>query len=967
MKNSRHEIDAPPASKAGFLSMGFLRGGLGRGALWSLGILLSGLLVTGILVRYEKSAAEAEARRDFDFVCREIQTRIEGRLDAHAQILRSGAAFLSHDNVVSRKEWREFAERQKIGQKLPGIQGIGFALLIPPSQLALHIQEIRAEGFPDYQVRPEGAREIYSSIIYLEPFSGRNLRAFGYDMFSEPVRRAAMERARDLDEAALSGKVILVQETGQDVQVGTLMYVPVYRSGEPHETVDERRAALFGWVYSPYRMNDLMQGILGSWERTERRRIHLKIFDGMSASPGSLLYDSQHGAASKTVPAGRMTRETAVDSAGREWHLSFSEAGGSGANYSEVWMVLGGGTIISLLLSGLALSLANTQANARRIAERMQNKLLQFEAAVEQSLDGIALADMNGNILFVNKAWADMHGCSVHEHIGRHFGVFHTREQLLMTVNPTNTLLHQSGSYRGEIGHVRKDGSTFTTWMSNVVVLDANRKPYRILAIAHDVTDIKRAEEEIERTLTRLSLATKAAGVGVWDYDIVNNRLAWDDQMFALYGVTRDSFGGAYEAWKARIHPEDVQRGDQETQMAIRGEKDYDTEFRVVRPDGSIRNIRALAIVLRSPAGEPLRLIGTHWDITAQKQAEEALRKSGEEFRVMFETASIGMAQCDPQTGQWVRVNQKMCQITGYSAAEMLEMHVRDITHLEDRQKDSEEFQRVVRGELPSYHLEKRYVCKDGAVAWVNVNMTVIRDASGKPIRTMAAIEEITDRKQTEETLRTEILRRQELEREVTAIAESEQRRIGHDLHDGICQELSGILFVTELIAKRLPEKLPEKQLLAKTAADIRMAILHTRHLSHSLAPVALEKNDLATALAELAADIRRVFGISCTFSCPAPPEISSANTATHLYRIAQESVQNAIRHGKSTSIEITLMPSGAEWSLLIADNGTPPEQENKSGRGLQIMRYRASMFAGTLRIQSRENCGTIITCTFSP
>jgi PAS domain S-box-containing protein len=120
----------------------------------------------------------------------------------------------------------------------------------------------------------------------------------------------------------------------------------------------------------------------------------------------------------------------------------------------------------------------------------------------------------------------------------------------------------------------------------------------------------------------------------------------------------------------------------------------------------------------------------------------------------MFELASIGMAKADPSTGQWLRVNQKMCAITGYTAAELLKMRVPDLTHPDDRQKDWEKFQRVVRGEASDYRLEKRYVLKDGTLAWVNVNMTVIRDVAGQSVRTMATIEDITERKRVQELLR---------------------------------------------------------------------------------------------------------------------------------------------------------------------------------------------------------------------
>ena len=138
----------------------------------------------------------------------------------------------------------------------------------------------------------------------------------------------------------------------------------------------------------------------------------------------------------------------------------------------------------------------------------------------------------------------------------------------------------------------------------------------------------------------------------------------------------------------------------------------------------------------------------------ARIQAEEASRVSEEQFRAMFEVASIGMAQADPRTGQWLRVNQKMCEITGYPAAELLGKRVSELTHPDDRQKDSEAFQRVVRGDAPDYRMEKRYLRKDGAVVWVNVNMTVIRDAASQPTRTMATIEEITERKQAEQRVR---------------------------------------------------------------------------------------------------------------------------------------------------------------------------------------------------------------------
>src|SRR5664280_1531070 len=256
-------------------------------------VILLGLVLTFVAVHQTQKSAKDIANQDFESNGNDIKLKLDARLKAHALLLLSGAALFAASDTVTQEEWRKFIRSEKINRNLPGIQGVGYSLIIPKNQLKQHIQSFRENGFPDYDVIPAGNREIYTSIIYLEPFSGRNLSAFGYDMYSEPIRRKAMEISRDSDYAMLSGKVILVQETNEDVQAGALMYVPVYRNGMQTNTVEERNVAIKGWVYSPYRINDLMNGILGNWDLTNKNRIHLKIYDNDDISDEALLYDSQ--------------------------------------------------------------------------------------------------------------------------------------------------------------------------------------------------------------------------------------------------------------------------------------------------------------------------------------------------------------------------------------------------------------------------------------------------------------------------------------------------------------------------------------------------------------------------------------------------------------------------------------------------------------------------------------------------
>ena len=354
---------------------------------FALTVLLLGLLGSALAGWLVKQAIEDDATRQFAAACDAITIKIEERLVAYAVLLQGGQGLFAASESVERDEWRDYVETVKAEQTVPGHEGIGFTQLIKPEELAAHQAAVRREGFPDYAVHPPGPRDVYSSIVFLEPFAGRNLLAFGYDMFSEPVRREAMAQARDTGQPALSGKVTLVQEgAAERTQAGTLMYVPVYRHNAPLGTVEERRAALVGWVYSPYRMEDLMRGTIPEWSVRGRSFVDLHIYDGDTADEANSLFDSQPEGSQH----GRRTflhEERTIDFHGQQWLLVFNGSQTADQiSYAPAWLTAAGGVLISALLFGLLLGLFRT-ADARHTAEELAAQIRGM--AFHDSLTGL--------------------------------------------------------------------------------------------------------------------------------------------------------------------------------------------------------------------------------------------------------------------------------------------------------------------------------------------------------------------------------------------------------------------------------------------------------------------------------------------------------------------------------------------------------------------------------------------------
>ncbi len=315
------------------------------------------------------------ARLSFEFRADTLTIAIQQRMLAYEHVLRGARGLFAASATVDRNDWKAYVGSLEMEENYPGIQGIGFAKVIPKSEHDKLIRNIRSEGFPEFKIWPEGEREIYTSIIFLEPFIKRNLRAFGFDMFTESTRHAAMVRARDTGKASLSGKVKLVQEDGRDVQAGCLLYLPVYKHAVNPRTIEEYQTSLEGYVYSPFRMKDLMQGIL----RHESINIEFDIYDGKELTESALLYDSHPDRHSKPGTTA-FTKLISIQINGTPWTLRFQSLPifDESIDYQKPTIVLTAGLAISILAFFIVWMLATTRNLNLELKERVTERTEQL-------------------------------------------------------------------------------------------------------------------------------------------------------------------------------------------------------------------------------------------------------------------------------------------------------------------------------------------------------------------------------------------------------------------------------------------------------------------------------------------------------------------------------------------------------------------------------------------------------------
>ncbi len=338
-----------------------------------------------------------------------------------------------------------------------------------------------------------------------------------------------------------------------------------------------------------------------------------------------------------------------------------------------------------------------------------------------------------------------------------------------------------------------------------------------------------------------------------------------------------------------------------------------------------------------------------------QSKNTSALADSAERLRAILETAVEGIITIDGR-GIIESFNPASEKIFGWSANEAIGKNVSLLMPAPFRHSHDhylENYQNTGSAKIIGIGREVVGQRRDGSTFPMDLSVSEVRLANRRMFT--GFVRDITERKR--------------LEKEIIEISNREQQRIGQDLHDGLCQELTGIELVCQVLAQKLAAKSKaESKQASEIAQHIRSAISHTRQLARGLSPVELEANGFMSALHELTANVQKLFQVECRLECGAPVLIQNNVLATHLYRIVQEAINNAVKHGRAKKISVSLKSAGDRIVLAVTDDGLGFTDESKKigGMGLHIMKYRAGVLDAVLEIRSGTGgAGTTVECRF--
>ncbi|MHB1461644.1 MAG: CHASE domain-containing protein [Armatimonadota bacterium] len=478
-------------------------------------VLVIGIVITGSIYCEALHNARENLRYRFDREADKVFRSIDHRFTTCHQVILSTQALMNTSATVSRHQFAQFINMQRLKQLNPEIEFVSYSQMIPQAQLNQHIQMMKQQGFPNYTVKPSGVRDPYTSNIFVEPFSGSGLAAFGYDFFTDPSCRLAMQLACDDNEAVITEDVDFIKAITYEDQSSFVFILPVYRHSVKTGSIQARRNALAGWIMATCRMNSFMNSAIAISAVDSAKDMRIRVYDGKSHADSDLMYDSK-GNLTKARP-----------------------------------------------------------------------------------------------------------GCM---HYNKTLDMYHHAWTLCIEALPQFEIDHLSGRYRT----ILPIGLIITLLLAYVVYALVNSERMLKIAVSQKTSELETNQLLLHKSHEQLALAIEGSGVGLWDWYQVTGEYNVNERWAELIGYTIEELQPiSIKTLYQYTHPDDIDQAETAFKEYITGGKSrYECEIRMRHKDGRwIWILTKGRISLCNVDGIPVRITGTHMDITRTRTQQESLQR----------------------------------------------------------------------------------------------------------------------------------------------------------------------------------------------------------------------------------------------------------------------------------------------------------------------------------------------------
>jgi len=661
-----------------------------------------------------------------------------------------------------------------------------------------------------------------------------------------------------------------------------------------------------------------------------------------------------------------------MEIAGRIWEIHFSAPKDAIIDRTDKLlpsMVLAGGLLSSALLFSVFYSLASSRRRAVEIAEVITKDLRdseeRFRLITENASDLITLLDPQGKRVYLNPAYGRLFGDHKALMDTDAFQVIHPEDRERMRQVFADAVRDGSG-WRTELRFLLPGGEVRHIESRGSAVRNPDGEVALVVVVARDVTERQRTEEALRARDLQLQEAQEIANLGSWEWDVREDSIKWSNELFRIFGIARDQFQPTLEGFLALVHPEDREQVAAGVKAVLNADIEYESPFRIIRPDGAVRMLYARGQMVRDESDQPVRLLGVCQDITERIWAEEQVRTTQERFRTMVENVRDYAIFMLDQEGYVTSWNVGAQRIKGYDAEEIFGRHYSYFFLPEHASRGDPSRQLRIAAVEGRYESESWRVRKDGRRFWAHVIVMPQFDESGKLTGFSNITRDITERKRAEEDLHSYADRLRSTSRRLVEVQESERRTLARELHDRVGQNLTALGLNLRLVASGLASdaKPDVSSRLGECDSLVMQTVDAIRDVMGELRPQALDEYGLLAALRSLAASFSKRTGVRVAVAGDRATGRVPKTVDLAMFRIVQEALNNVAKHSKASRAEISFSSTNGYAALTVRDDGIGFDPKHieasnpNAGWGLLIMRERAEAVGARFDLDASPGAG---------